>query len=113
MRALRSLAGALAVAAALIATPVHADGLALTVVAGWDGYTNGSGFAPYTGKIEKRGASDFQGALQLRPLPSQGMPLSISLGATYQVSVTVPAGASRRVTLYATPSTSGQYEAVL
>ncbi len=113
MGALRTFAVVLAAAAALVAVPAHAAGLTISVDSAWGGLAPAQGFCPFVITVSNSTGTDFQGSVELRPNPPSGMPSSFYLGAAYQAPVTVPQGQTRKVTIYAGPSMSGQYLARL
>lgn len=127
MRSLRAAAVLIAIAAALVIVPAHADddGLSASLSVGWDGGATAGSWVPYAVTLKNEGQRDFNGTLVLRPkmvLPPGAPPGFVrsgyvAQGTTYQMPIVLARGVEKRVTIYGQftdASTGGQaYEAQL
>jgi hypothetical protein len=97
----------IALAAAMVAGPSHADdpGLSLQLSIGWDGGAAAGSWIPYQVTIRNDSSSrDFNGSVAVRPRgPGAGAASAgSSFGTTYAQAVAVPHASQKTVTIYGT-----------
>jgi hypothetical protein len=105
MRFLRVAGVMVALAAALVAGPAHADdsGLSVTLAAGWDSAGSPSSWIPYQVDVKNTGTHDFNGTLVLHARRPNGSPAASpasAYGTTYELPFTIAHGVEKRVTIY-------------